>query len=85
MYKVCRVCLFVESEANYLKVDGLEGIYNSSVAMIASHLEGQSGPDHVQRVGAYHRSHPLNTQERHSDCRKTQYTTMSKLHHGLRT
>lgn len=43
---------------HHLKVDGVEGIGDSSVSMKSCHLEGQSGSDHVQRVGAYHRSHP---------------------------
>lgn len=52
--------LFVTSWtlADNLKVDGVEGIHNSIVAMLSFHLKGQSGSDHIQRVGAYHCSHP---------------------------
>ena len=42
----------------HLKVDGVEGVGNSSVAMLSFHLEGQPGSNHVQGVGAYHRRHP---------------------------
>lgn len=44
-----------------LKVDGVEGVDYSSVAMLSFHLEGQSNSDHVQRVSAYHCSHPWKT------------------------
>lgn len=53
-----KTVLHVRTVEPYLKVDGVEGICNSSVAMLSCHLEGQSGSDHIQRVGAYHCSHP---------------------------
>lgn len=50
--------LSIGEDEHHLKVDGLKGIDDSSVVMISCHLEGQSGSDHIQRVGAYHRRHP---------------------------
>lgn len=47
----------VREDVHHLKVDSLEGIDNSSVAMVSRHLEGQSGSDHIQRVGTYHCGH----------------------------
>lgn len=44
-------------DVHHLKVDSLEGIDNSSVVMVSRHLEGQSGSDHIQRVGTYHCGH----------------------------
>lgn len=44
-------------DVRHLKVDSLEGINNSSVVMLSRHLEGQSGSDHIQRVGTYHCGH----------------------------
>lgn len=51
------LCCVWEAEC-YLMVDSVEGIDNSSVAMLSCHLKGQSGSDHIQWVGAYHCSHP---------------------------
>lgn len=50
--------LYIQEAELYLKVDCVEGISNSSVAMLSCHLEGQSGSDHIQGVSADHCSHP---------------------------
>lgn len=59
IYKVLLLFLFITCPEIHLQVDGLEGVNNSSVAVLSFHLEGQSGTDHIQRIGTYYCSHPL--------------------------
>lgn len=46
-YNVKSVFFVGETLADYLKVDGVEGVCNSSVAMISFYLEGQSDSNHI--------------------------------------
>ncbi len=44
----------------FLGGHGMQGVLDTSVHLIARHLEGESSPDHVQGIGEHHSSQTCN-------------------------